>query len=170
MQQIILAQPNNGWVSADFSNMQVNTVPVIAYQNDDQLAMEQIKGYTAMGDALNNRWLFGVYEDRKPYHYPVVKQIDYLIHLRDSRWLIYDANHAVVPPWRVRPGKWAFFADEMPGLGAVDIANIEQDQRTILIEGVNFDIRVPIGFQISGGHNSSYEQKSAKLGLRGSDV
>jgi hypothetical protein len=150
--------------------MQVNTVPVIAYQNDDQLALEQIRGYTAMGDTLNNRWLFGIYEDRKAYHYPVVNQIDYMIHLKDARWIVYDANHAVVPPWRVRPGKYAFFIDEMSGLGAVDIPNIDQDPRTLLIENITFDIKVPIGFQVNGGHNSLYEQKSAKLGLRGVDV
>lgn len=170
LQQIILAQPNSEWVATDFAHMQANTVPVIAYQNDDQLAVEQIRGYTAMGDQSNNRWLFGVYEDRKPYHYPVVNQIDYLIHLKDSRWIVYDANHAVVPPWRVRPGKWAFFADEMAGLGAVDLLNLDQDPRTVLIENVTFDIGIPIGFQVGGGHNSLYEQKSAKLGLRGVDV
>lgn len=170
LQQIILAQPNAGWISTDFSHMQANTVPVIAYQNDDQLAIEQIRGYTAMGDTLNNRWLFGVYDDRVAYHYPMVDQIDYQVYLRDSRWTVLDANNAVVPPWRIRPGKWMFFADEMPGLGAPDLLKLDQDPRTLLIESLTFDIRVPIGFQPTGGHNSKYEQKSAKLGLRGTNV
>lgn len=168
-QQILNSQPNGNWVATDYSNLQTNTTPVVSYQNDDQLALEQIKGYTAMGDESNNRWLFGVYEDRKPFHYPVENQIDYLIYLRDPRQTVLDRNNAQVPAWRIRPGKWAFFADYMPGLGAPE-SNLEEDQRAILIESVQFDIRVPIEFQISGGHNSRYEQKSAKLGLRGIDV
>lgn len=176
LQQILNAQPNAGWISNDYSNLQANNTPVVAYQNDDQLAIEQIKGYTAMGDEANNRWLFGVYEDRKAHHYPVVSQADYQIYLKDPRQVVLDRNNAVVPAWRIRPGKWAVFPDYMPGLGTIEIEEQGEhhmhntDPRTILIESVNFDIRVPIGFQITGGHNSRYEQKSAKLGLRGIDV
>lgn len=169
LQQILNAQPNAGWVSSDYSNLKANNTPVVSYQNDDQLALEQIKGYTAMGDESNNRWLFGVYEDRKAHHYPVQNLVEYQIFLRDPRQTVLDRNNAVVPAWRIRPGKWAFFADYMPGLGAPE-TNLEDDQRAILIENMQFDIRVPIEFQINGGHNSRYEQKSAKLGLRGIDV
>lgn len=170
LQEIITAQPNPEWLSSDFSNLQDNATPIIAYQSDDQLAIEQIKGYTAMGDATNNRWLFGVYEDRKAYHYPVLNQIDYFIYLNDPEQGVYDRNTALVPAWRLRPGRWAFFADFMPGMGIPDLDHLDEDPRTILIENTNFDVRVPIEFQITGGHNSSYEQKSAKLGLRGVSV
>lgn len=170
IQQIILAQPNAGWLSTDFANLQPNTTSIIAYQTDDQKAVEQIKGYTAMGDASNNRWLFGIYEGRKAFHYPVSNQIDYFIYLADPEQRVVDRNNAHVPAWRIRPGKWAFFADFMPGLGAPDLANLDHDPRTLLIENVTFDVRVPIEFQVGGGHNSQYEQKSAKLGLRGVSV
>lgn len=169
IQEILTAQVNPGWVSADYSNVQANATLIKRYQNDDRLALEYIRGYTAMGDANNNRWLFGVYEDRKAYYYPVSNQIDYQIFLTDPKQTILDANNAIVPAWRVRPGKWAFFADFMPGLGA-PYSDYHQDPRMMLIENINFDIRVPIELQISAGHNSRYEQKSAKLGLRGIDV
>lgn len=170
LQDIITAQPNAGWLSTDFANLQSNTTPIHAYANEDQKAIEQVRGYTAMGDASNNRWLFGIYEDRKAFHYPVVNQIDYFVYLSDPLQGVYDRNQALIPAWRIRPGKWAFFADFMPGLGAPDLSHLDEDPRTVLIEQVNFDVRVPIEFQITGGHNSSYEQKSAKLGLRGISV
>lgn len=169
IQEILSSQVNPGWVSSDYSNIQTNGSLIKRYQNDDRLALEYIRGYTAMGDASLNRWFWGVYEDRKAHFYPLSNQIDYQIYLTDPKQTILDANNAVVPAWRVRPGKWAFFADFMPGLGA-PYEEFHDDPRMMLIEGIDFDIRVPIELQISAGHTSKYEHKSAKLGLRGIDV
>lgn len=169
LKDIISAQPNSGWISTDYSRISPNSVPVIKYVNDDRISMEYFRGYTAMGDASNNRYYFGVYEDRQAVYSPISTQIDYYVELSDPLQQILDATGAVVPAWRVRPGKWVFFNDFIPGLGA-PFADLRADPRALLIESFQFDMRIPFAAQFTGGKNSRYEQKSAKLGLRGTAV
>lgn len=167
IQQILAAQVNS-WISTDYSQITSNTTAVQNYENDNQLALELIRGYTAMGDGSNNRHLFGIYEDRKAVYGRASTQIDYEIKLSDNNQGIFDPGGALVPPWRVRPGKWVFFSDFMPGLGA-PYANLHEDPRMLQIESVQFDVRTPFSIQLAGGHTSKYEQRSARLGLRGMD-
>jgi hypothetical protein len=169
LKAIITAQPNSGWISTDYSRITPNTVPAVKYVNDDRLAIEYIRGLTAMGDASNNRYYFGIYEGRQAVYEAVSTQIDYYAQLSDPQQQILDPTGAVVPAWRVRPGKWVFFNDFIPGLGA-PFADLRTDPRALLIETIQFDVRQPFAAQFSGGKNSRYEQKSAKLGLRGTAV
>lgn len=165
IQQIISAQPND-WLSEDFSRISSNSTTVPYYENDDQLAMEQIRGLTAMGDNNNNRHVFGIYEDRQAIYEPHSQQIDYIIRLSDPRQIVMDSAGAIIDPWQMRPGKWAFFSDFMAELGPV-YDNLHEDPRAIQIEQIQFDTRTPFAVQIVGGHTSKYEQRSARLGLRG---
>lgn len=169
IQQIISAQVNAGWISTDFSEIAVNTEDVPQYDTDDRQALELIKGLTAMGDVNSNRYFFGVYEDRKPIYTKEVEEVDYEIKLSDSSRNIKDNAGAVVPPWRIRPGKHIFFSDFLPGLGALH-DDLKQDPRILQIESLTFDLALPYAVQFNGGHTSKYEQKSAALGLRGTDV
>lgn len=170
MKGILTAQPNTGWVSLDYGRIQENTTPVKAYEEDDRPAIEHLRGLTAMGDSNNNRWIFGVYEDRKAAYEPVSRIIDYRMNLSDPRSGVLDSSDASIPTWRLRPGKWVFFQDFLAGMGAVDINNLHLDSRLLQIESVQFDIRVPTEIQFNGGNSSRYETQSARLGLRGTDV
>lgn len=167
---ILLAQLNSGWISTNYSRIQDNTTLVKFYEEDDRPAIEHIRGLTAMGDDSNNRWLFGIYEDRQATYAPVSTKIDYRMNLSDPRSGILDSSDASVPAWRIRPGKWLFFQDFMPGLGSVDTLKMRLDPRMLQIESVQFDIRVPTEVQFNPGTSSKYEAQSAKLGLRGTDV
>jgi len=168
IQEIITAQLNP-WISTDYSRITTNTTPTPRYVNDDRLALETIRGLTAMGDSSNNRYFFGIYENRQAIYEPVSSRIDYQIALTDPKQIIVDSNKAIVAPWRIRPGRWVFFNDFMSGLGQPDVA-YHEDPRMLQIESVQFDMRVPFEVQLEGGKNSKYEQKSAKLGLRGTAV
>lgn len=167
IQEIILAQPND-WISDNFTEISDNTSTVPYYENDDQLALEQIRGLVAMGDADYNRHLFGVYENRQATYAPHSDQIDYVIELSDPRQLVKNAAGAVIDPWQVRPGKWVFFSDFMPNLGPP--SDFYRDPRMLQIEQVQFDTRTPFAIQLVGGHTSKYEQRSARLGLRGMEA
>ena len=167
--QILDAQVNPGWIVADYSRFDFNPELVPQYDTDDRQALELIRGLAAMGDLSNNRYLFGVYEDRKPRYEKVLEEITYEIRLRDSNQRILDMAGAPVPPWRIRPGGHVFYSDFLPGLGEVK-ANLHQDPRVLHIESVTFDLNVPFSISLNGGHNSKYEQKSASLGLRGTDA
>lgn len=166
IKEILLAQPNVDWVSPVHTKIDLNETLVPRYENDDQLAMELIKGYTAMGDEDNNRHNFGIYENRQPVYGMASQQIDYDIQLADPKQQILDTAGAIVSPWRVRPGKWIFFSDFMPGLGAPN-TNLHEDPRMMQIETVTFDLNTPFAVQFTSSTYSGYEHKLARLGLRG---
>jgi hypothetical protein len=169
IQEVLEDHVNPSWLSSDYSRIERNTTLIKRYQNDDRLALEQLRGYTAMGDAANQRWLFGIYENRQAVYGPASNQIDYEIRLTDPRQLILDSAGSIVPAWRVRPGKLVFFSDFLPGLGA-PYTDLHQDPRILQIESLQYDLGMPYAVQMTGGHHSKYEARSAKLGLRGTDV
>lgn len=168
IKQVLDDEPN-GWLSSDQSQIADNDVAIPLYESDDQLAIEHIRGVTAMGDSDNHRHIFGIYQDRRAVYEKVSDQIDYTISLTDPERQILDAGNSVVSPWRIRPGKWIFFNDFISGLG-VPYEELERDPRMLRIESVQFDMRTPYNVQFTGGVSSRYEQRSARLGLRGTEV
>lgn len=169
MTQVLSANPNAGWISSDVTRITANTTAVPQFENDDQLAAEHIRGLTAMGDAALQRYIFGIYEDRKPVYGPVSSQIDYTLELRDPKRQVYDSGGSLVAPWKIRPGKWIFFSDFIPGLGS-PFTDFKSDPRMLRVESISFDMRTPYAVQFTGGTTSKYEQRSARLGLRGAAV
>lgn len=167
--QVLNANPNSGWISADYTGLASNTTAVPQYENDDQLAKEHLRGLTAMGDASLVRYIFGIYEDRKAHYGPVSDQIDYTLELGDPKRQVFDSSGSLVAPWKIRPGKWVFFSDFIPGLGS-PFDDFHEDPRMLRVENVNFDMRTPFAVQFAGGISSQYEQRSARLGLRGAAV
>lgn len=166
VQTILQANPN-GWISSDMSGIRPNPLPVKAWENDDELAGNLIKGITAMGDADENRWLFGIYEDRRAVYEPAPDIWEYYVQLNDARRTIVNRTGGEVPPWSVRPGKWVFFADFLPGRIS-DIAQLRDDPRMLFIEGVTYNM--PYGLDLNGGKMSRLNQKLARLGLGGTSV
>lgn len=166
---VLNAHLNPGWISSDHSEIASNTSAVPLYENDDQLANEHIRGVTAMGDANNIRHYFGIYSNRKPVYGPGSSEVDYTIEISDPKRLILDSGGSIVSPWRIRPGKWIFFSDFLPGLGPT-FSDLHRDPRMLRIESVQFDMRTPYAVQFSGGLSSKYDMRSARLGLRGTEV
>lgn len=169
MVQILNAHPNSGWISNDYTRLANNTTPVPQYENDDQLAKEHLRGLTAMGDADLQRYIFGIYENRQAIYQPVSNQIDYTIELGDPKRQIFDSGDNLIAPWKIRPGSWVFFSDFIPGLGS-PFTDFQKDPRMLRVESVSFDMRTPFGVEFTGGTTSKYEQRSARLGLRGAEV
>lgn len=169
IEQVLDGHPNTGWISSDYSKIELNATLVPQYENDDQIALEHIRGLTVMGDDSLRRRLFGIYEGRQAVYSPVSDIIDYTIELGDSRRLIFDSGGSPIAPWKIRPGKWIFFTDFIPGLGAPE-DDFHKDPRLLRVESVQFDMRTPFAVQFSGGISSKYEQRSARLGLRGMEV
>jgi len=169
MTQVLNANPNPGWISSDYSKITTNTTAVPQFENDDQLAMEHLRGLTAMGDAALQRYILGIYEDRKIKYAPVSTQIDYTLELRDPKRQVFDSSGSLVAPWKIQPGQWVFFSDFIPSLGS-PFQDFHLDPRMLRVETVEFDMRTPYAVQFTGGVASKYEQRSARLGLRGAEV
>lgn len=169
IKQVLAASPNSGWISSDYSRITANTTAVPQYENDDQLALEHLRGLTAMGDASLQRYVTGVYEDRKVVYAPVSSQIDYTLELGDPKRQVFDSGGNLIPPWKIRPGSWIFFSDFIPGLGS-PFTDFKKDPRMLRVETIQFDMRTPFAVEFTGGTTSNYEQRSARLGLRGASA
>lgn len=161
----ILADDPNGFISTDRSEIQTNSYLVPAFEDNDPNAIDVIKGTAIVGDADDNRWLFGIYEDRKPFYYPVPDEIEYHIHLQDQTRSVYQhGSDQIIMPWAVKPGRWIKFNDFLPGL-EVEGTDLRIDPRNLFIETVVFVL--PNQLTISGGRLSRLDQKLAKFGLSG---
>lgn len=163
----ILAADPNGWLSTDYGRIAPNSVPVSRWENDDKLALGLIKGLTAMGDADDNRHLFGIYEDRQAVYGPAPTDWTYERRLSDPRQIWRNRSGGEVAPWAVRPGHWVFYSDFLPGRIGDSVA-MREDPRMLFIESLEF--AAPNRLRVSGGKVDKISQKLARLGLAGSSV
>lgn len=163
MRAILAADPN-GWISTDYGRIAANTLAISQWENDNLTASALLKGLTAMGDAADNRYLFGIYEGRRAEYRRVSSTIDYTMELRDPSGAIRDAAGGEVSPWLVRPGTWMFFADFLPGR-ELDESDLRSDPRLLFVETVTF--QAPGGIQLAGGKVGTLSQRLAQLGLAG---
>ena len=69
---------------------ELNNELVPQYDTDDRTAIELIRGLSAMGNLSLDRYLFGIYEDRKAVYQKVVEEIDYEVRLNDRNQRILD--------------------------------------------------------------------------------
>ena len=162
--QAILAADPNSWISSDMSRIATNALAVGQWENDNHLALGLVKGLTALGDANDNRHLFGIYEERQAVYGPAPTDWEYEIRLSDPRQAIFNRTGGEVPAWAVRPGKWIFFSDFLPGRIA-DSTDLRDDPRMMFVESLDF--RLPMGLHLVGGKVDQISQKLARFGLAG---
>lgn len=164
IQTVLAADPNS--LYSDYSGLESNTIQISEYADEDKPAANLIQDTVARGDASNNRWLFGVYEDRRPIYAVAPTTIEYYLYMRDNGQWIETPDGARVMPWDVRPGKWLFVPDLLPVVPPAD--SLRQDVRAVFIESVRYS--APWGLSINGGKTNKADQKLAKLGLGGTAV
>jgi len=70
-----------------------------------------LQKYTAIGDADENRYLFGVYGNRRAIYKPIPTDIEYTRGVFDRRRRIYIRYGGEIAPWDVLPGKWLEASD-----------------------------------------------------------
>lgn len=163
VQAVLDADPNN-FIAQTFTFINSNTLAVPAYDNDNRTAWNVIKETVALGDASDNRWLFGIYAGRLAYYQQMVEQTDYMQSLSDPGQKVYGSSGAIVDPWYILPGKWLQILDFMIGR-IPDTTSLRDDPRFMFIESVTF--RAPQTVVLRGGRVSRLEQKLARLGLAG---
>lgn len=159
---IIAANPNIAWLPFTGS-LATNTLQVQRWENDYNLAWDLIMEVVAQGDAANNRWLFGVYEDYTCRYEAAPTTVEYNQRLTDAAQRVTLATGAPVPPWRVLPGKWLLFPDLLVG-GSIP-ADLKDDPRAMFIESVTYT--QPFGLELQGGSTDTLKQLLGQLGLSG---
>lgn len=168
LQNIITADPNS-ILSTDFNGITANTLQVGAWENDDDVALALIKGLTAKGDANDDRYLFGIYQDRKSLYEAAPTEVAYRQRLSSVNQQIETLAGIRVWPWDVDPGKWLFIADFLIGrtqpIAPSSMAEMRADPRYAFLEQVTFT--APYDINWVGSKTGTLPQKLARLGFAG---
>jgi hypothetical protein len=162
LEDILTADPN-GIISTDYAGITANTLPVKRYENDDSSAWGLIKSLVAQGDASDNRYIFGIYQDRKARYEAIPTTLTYQQRLQDPQARIETLAGQRVLPWNVLPGKWLLESDFL--IGQPVPATLREDQRAVFIESAQYSS--PWNVTLHGGRVDTLSQKLAKLGLAG---
>jgi hypothetical protein len=161
---ILTAEPNSIF-SADYGNVATNTTQVGAWENDDRDAWGLVKGIAALGDASLNRYLFGIYADRKAYYNALPTTPKFQRALSDpGQWLELFGSGGRLKPWEIEPGQWVFYTDLFAGRSLETTLRV--DPRYLLIEQGEFS--TPWASVLKGGDANRTDQLLAQLGLGGS--
>lgn len=170
--KLILAEAaaiNPGVISIDYTQVQTTDVIVPLYDERMRKALEVIKecvsfgsgGTVAAPDVLP--WVFGIYENRMASFNPVPDKIDYehkLAYGTEARRL----GGSPVEPWHVKPGRWLFMPDSIPGGGLpYTRTQFYDDPRVAFIERVRYD--APRGFTAEGIKAKRGSELLARWGL-----
>lgn len=161
--QNVLAADPNGIFSTDYSGITTNTLQVARYTNDDNRGWDYIKSLTARGDSSSNRYLFGIFNDRKAVYAPIPTAIEYVQTLTDPKVRVELVNGQEVKPWNVESGKWLLYSDFL--IGQTIPSNLRDDKRIEFIESVTYT--TPWGLSHNGSKVSNLNQFLAQLGLSG---
>ena len=163
LQAVINADPN-GIISTDSGNIAANATEVGAWENNDPQAASIIKGLVALGDAANNRYVLGVYRDRKVHYSAAPTTPKFQRTLADpGQWLELFGSGGQLDPWDVEPGEWTFYTDLFTGQSQPTV--LRTDPRYLFIEQGTFD--APWSLVMQGGEVNRGDQLLAKLGLGG---
>jgi hypothetical protein len=161
----VLGGDPNGLFSTDYSHIDTNSYLTTRQENDDALAWDIIQAVVALGDASDNRWVFGMYNDQVAWYNQVPTTVLYQHRLADpaQRIELYGSG-TLVRPWDVRPGEWVFLPDYLVGR-TQPTTNLRSDPRNVFIESVRYT--APYSVEIVGQKVGNLGQLAAKLGLGG---
>lgn len=160
--QAVLGAEQNGLFSTDYSGITTNTIAVPVYENDNKTGWDLLTALTTLGDSSDNRYILGMYKDRKVAYEAIPTEIEYQRRLSAGRMETITGRE--IKPYNILPGKWLFIPDFMIGR-TLDTSSLRTDPRAIFIESVTYS--APYGLTIQGGKTDSIKQKLAKLGLAG---
>ncbi len=163
--QLVLGADPNGIFNADYGNIATNTTPTGSWDNKYRQAWSVIKGINSLGDTSFNRYLFGVYADRKAKYNALPTTPKYQRALADpGQWLELFGSGGHINPWDVEPGEWTFYTDLL--IGKSQPATLRLDPRYLLIEQAQFS--APWSLSLQGGKSARLDQLLAQMGLGGS--
>ena len=159
--QLVLGADPNSLFSTDYSRMTFNGILTSSYEDGSRDAWTIIKELIGMGDANNNRMLFGVYGDQRVYYEAIPTAAAYQHRIADRDMVVEPfGGGPEIRPWDVQPGEWLFLPDFLTGRSQP--SDIRRDPRYLFIESVTFT--APYQVQIRGGALDTLAQLMAKGG------
>jgi hypothetical protein len=159
---VISVDPNNIF-SIFNTDVAVNTSQVEKYEDTDRTALAILKDLASQGDSDYNRYVFGVFANRKLSYWNVTdRETRYYMSIASNR--ISTADRALQQPWEILPGEWLNIIDIIPGRPAIS-KDFRSDPKMLFIESVTYT--APYTVSLSGGRASTFKQKIESLGLGG---
>jgi len=160
---ILDADPNR-ILSADRTHVEQNGWLTTRLWDQYQTALDILDLHAEKGDANDNPWLWGIFEEWKPYFYPVPNYFSYQNSALSGDVVeTFSPPGGVVDPCDVRPGKWLFFRD-FTAWGPIPqtLAQMYEDPRALFIQEARF--AAPWGLTVNGERIGKLRQLVAKQG------
>ena len=104
----------NNILSTDYTRIATSSAYVGTFEDQNRTGLTIVKEAAAFGDASNNTWTFGIYEDRQAVFDIIPSTIEYA-HRRGIGPTVERLGGGNIDPWRVRPGQWLFMPDIILG-------------------------------------------------------
>ena len=157
----VLAADVNSVFSTDYSKITENTIQVTDGIAQDVLAEGLIKRLVSIGDASDNPYSVGFYNDRILSYKVYPTSIKYQKR-RGQR--ITDNLGGIIQPWDIKPAQWIFQPDMLVGRHPpITSETLGLDPRAMLIDNVKYS--TPYGLNLTGKKYSQLDQMLAKNGL-----
>lgn len=162
--QLALAADPNGMFSTNYDDMDNNAFLTSRYEGGNRAAWPLITELVGVGDVNDARYTFGIYDDRKATYAIAPTDVAYQHRIADANVRVqgYLGTQPVLP-WLVRPARWTFKPDFLPG--KEDEADRHRDPRFSFIENVNYT--APWDLRISSDKLGRFDQMIAKLAMQG---
>lgn len=158
---VLDADPNN-IISTDQTAIEVNGVLVSAFEDQNRTASTIINEAVAMGDIYGNRWLFGIYEDRKPVYKAIPDTLEYYTYISSESQRVTNLGNGTIASYAIRPGKFTMIKDVVMGKLTI-YTQLRVDERVMFIEQVEYE--APSKVDLRGSKVSTYAQLLARIGL-----
>jgi len=161
---VLDADPNSIFASTN-ADITVNTLQVPKYDDDGMTAWDILIGLVSRGDASENRYTLGVYDNQQVIYKAVPNSSVplYTWASNDERSRYYQNDTILVPHHDIRAAEWIYVTDFL--VGQVWPGGTYRDPRLIFSESVNYQLGQNV--RIQGGRVDRITQLLAQKGLGG---
>jgi hypothetical protein len=158
-----LAKDPDDIFSTNYDFVESNTEQVQVYYEEDQTALDIIKGLVSLGAGPSGyeRTIWGIYDDLTLHYESIPTDYEYTYSIGDVAQIITDGSNSIVEPWDIKPGKFMLVSDFL--VGRIIPATLREDPRMLFIESVTYT--APDTLKLQGGRVDTINQKLAKLNL-----
>jgi hypothetical protein len=161
----VLADEPNSIFSTDTNDIESNTTQVSGAEDKDKKAITVLKYLNSLGDAANNRYNMGFYQDRKFRYGVAPSEVAYHQRITGNQGITTPIG-GKVDAWNVLPARWLFYPDFLVGRHPpITSGTLSSDPRTGFIEVVKFSL--PDALSVNGSKLDESDVLLERLGLKG---
>lgn len=163
IEEVLTGDPNS-IISSNYDNVTLNSLAVTEESVDNKPAAGIIKELVALGDTSGNRYIFGVWKDRRVYYRAISTQLDYVYNAgRGIPHISKSDTAGRVHAWDVVPDKWLFLADiesvtDIP----TSYYSLLAHPMAVYMDSVTFTM--PNTLTIASGPTSRFKQRIKRMG------